>query len=51
MTLTVRIFGREFVTITTDPTSNGDALDVTTYPVGFTQRGPHLTDGRYGCED
>lgn len=51
MTFTVRLFGYEVLTISTTPTPNGDALDVTTYPVGFTQRTPHLTDGRYGFED
>lgn len=52
MTITLRILGREVLALTTDePATDERAPDVTTYPIGFTKRGPYLTDGRYGCED
>lgn len=55
MNLTIRFLGCEWQAITTDssdderpPFGLGDA---TSTPIGFTQREPLLTDGRYGFDD
>ncbi len=50
MNLTIRLLGCEVFAISTedDEPTPGDA---TTYPVGFTQDTPLLTDGRYGMDD
>ena len=51
MNLSIRVLGCEVFAISTDPTDDHEPGDSTTYPVGFTQTTPHLTDGRYGIDD